>query len=75
MKTRTTVTADAADLDTLRAEAARRGVSLSDVLAEAVTQKAGEIRRRRRPRVGIGRSHDGLSAAESTSDPVAESFR
>jgi hypothetical protein len=75
MKTRTTVTADSADLDTLRAEATRRGVSLSDVLAEAVEQKAGEIRRGRRPRVGIGRSHDGQSAAELTSDPVAEAFR
>jgi hypothetical protein len=75
MKTRTTVTAEAEDLDTLRAEATRRGISLNEVLAEAVTQKAGEIRRRRRPRVGLGRSQDGRSAAEVTSDPVAEPFR
>jgi hypothetical protein len=75
MKARTTVTADAEDLDTLRAEAARRGISLSDVLAEAVTQKAGEIRRRRRPRVGLGHSHDGRSAADLTSEPVAEPIR
>lgn len=75
MKVRTTVTADGADLDTLRAEAARRGVPLNDVLAEAVTDKAGSLRRRRRPRVGLGRSHDGLAAAEVTGEPVAEPFR
>jgi hypothetical protein len=34
MMQRTTVTADEADLETLRAEARRRGVSLSTVLAE-----------------------------------------
>lgn len=75
MKVRTTVSADAADLDTLRAEATRRGVSLSDVLAEAVTEKAGSLRQRRRPRVGLGRSHDGLAAAELTGEPVADQFR
>ena len=71
MMQRTTVTADTADLDTLRAEAARRGVSLSVVLAEAVSDKADEIRQRRRPRVGVARSTDGGSARETTSDPVA----
>jgi hypothetical protein len=70
-KTRTTVSAQRDDLDTLRAEAARRGVPLSLVLAEAVTEKAQAIRRRRRPRVGVARSNDGRSAAELASDPVA----
>jgi hypothetical protein len=75
MKTRTTVNADASDLDTLRAESERRGVSLSTVLAEAVSEKALSIRRRRRPRVGVARSHDGRSAAEVASEPIARSPR
>lgn len=71
MKQRTTVNADAADLDTLRAEAARRAVSLSTVLAEAVGEKAAAIRASRRPRLGVARSADGRGAAEVASDPVA----
>jgi hypothetical protein len=71
MNRRTTVNADAADLATLEAEARRRGDSLSAMLAEAVAEKAIAIRRKRRPRVGIGRSNDGLSAREIAGDPVA----
>lgn len=71
MKQRTTVNADAADLDTLRAEAARRGVSLSTVLAEAVGEKAAALRAGRKPRLGLARSTDGRSAAQVASDPVA----
>jgi hypothetical protein len=69
---RTTVTADEASLDTLAAEARRRGVSLNALLAEAVAEKAQGIRAARRPRVGLGRSRDGRSAAELTAEPVAE---
>jgi hypothetical protein len=69
---RTTVTADEGALDTLSAEARRRGVSLSSLLAEAVDEKAAAIRATRRPRVGLGRSSDGGSAAELTANPVAE---
>jgi hypothetical protein len=69
---RTTVTADNDVLDTLAAEARRRGVSLNTVLAEAVEEKAASLRARRRPRVGLGRSGDGRSAAELTAEPVAE---
>jgi hypothetical protein len=69
--TRTTVSADASDLETLRAEAQRRGTSLSAVLAEAVSEKAAAVRRRRRPTVGVAESRDGRSAAEVAGDPVA----
>jgi hypothetical protein len=72
MMRRTTVTADRDTLGTLEAEAKRRGVSLSTLLAEAVDEKAASIRAARRPRVGLGRSRDGRSAAELTSEPVAE---
>jgi hypothetical protein len=72
MMRRTTVTADEAALDTLAAEARRRGVALTAVLAEAVEDKAESIRAARRPRIGIGRSSDGRSAAELTAEPVAE---
>ena len=58
-------------LATLQAEARRRGVSLSAVLAEAVEEKAAAIRGTRRPRTGVGASTDGRSAAELASDPVA----
>ena len=72
MMRRTTVSADHEALDTLEAEARRRGVSLSALLAEAVDEKAESIRAARRPRVGVGRSRDGRSAAELTAEPVAE---
>ena len=72
MMRRTTVSADQDALATLEAEARRRGVSLTALLAEAVDEKAALIRSARRPRVGLGRSTDGKSAAELTGEPVAE---
>lgn len=71
MNRRTTVSADVDVLATLEAEARRRGASLSAVLAEAAEEKAIAIRRTRRPRLGLGRSADGRSAAETTAEPVA----
>jgi hypothetical protein len=71
MNRRTTVNADAEALATLEAEARRRGNSLSAVLAEAVEEKAIAIRRVRQPRLGLGRSADGRSAAQTTAEPVA----
>jgi hypothetical protein len=68
---RTTVAARRASLDTLEAEARRRGVSLSAVLAEAIDEKARTLHASRRPRLGIARSTDGLSAAELTGEPIA----
>ena len=69
---RTTVSAPGAVLATLEAEAQRRNVPLATLLREAVEEKAQELRTRRRPRVGVARSSDGLSAAEVTAEPVAE---
>jgi hypothetical protein len=68
---RTTVSAEVESLTTLEAEARRRGVALTVLLAEAVEDKAVQIRAARRPRVGLGRSTDERSAAEVTADPVA----
>jgi hypothetical protein len=68
---RTTVAANSASLETLEAEARRRGVSLSTLMAEAIDEKAMKLRVSRRPRLGVARSTDGLSAAELTSEPVA----
>jgi len=68
---RTTVTAGSESLATLEAEAARRNVSLSQILAKAVDYKARAIRAGRRPSVGVARSEDGRSAAEVTIEPVA----
>jgi hypothetical protein len=71
MHRRTTVKADTEALSTLEGEARRRGDSLSAVLAEAVEEKAIAIRDARRPRLGLGQSSDGGSAAESATSPIA----
>jgi hypothetical protein len=68
---RTTVTASREALATLEAEAHRRAVPLTAVLSEALEEKAAALRAARRPRVGLGRSTDGQSAAEVTAEPVA----
>jgi hypothetical protein len=72
---RTTIAAEPEVLRTLEREAERRGVSLATVLREAVEDKARELRRGRRPRVGVARSNDGLRAADLTAEPVAEDSR
>jgi hypothetical protein len=71
MNRRTTVSADSEDLATLENEARRRGSSLSSVLAEAIEEKAIAIKRAHRPRLGLGRSTDGVSAAQVATEPVA----
>lgn len=68
---RTTVAARRSSLDTLEAEARRRGVTLTAVLAEAIDEKAQTLHESRRPRFGVARSADGRSAAEVTADPIA----
>lgn len=68
---RTTVAASRSSLATLEAEARRRGVSLSALMAEAIEEKAKSLHASRRPRLGVGRSTDGRSAAELTGEPVA----
>lgn len=72
MNRRTTVNADSESLAVLEDEARRRGESLSSVLAEAVADKAAAILDARPPRLGLGRSTDGASAAETATEPVAE---
>ena len=71
MNRRTTVNADAEALSILEDEAKRRGESLSNVLAEAVSEKASAILQARRPRLGLGRSTDGASAAATATGPIA----
>ncbi len=58
---RTTIAAEAEDLETLRAEAKRRGVSLAVLAGEILAGEAAELRRARSPRVGVGRSGTGVS--------------
>jgi hypothetical protein len=71
MNRRTTVNADSESLSVLEDEAKRRGDSLSAVLAEAISEKAIAILAVGRPRLGLGRSTDGSSAAETATDPIA----
>jgi hypothetical protein len=58
---RTTLAADSDDLATLEAEARRRGVSLAQVLRDAVAAEAHRLRQERRPRFGIARSAHGAA--------------
>jgi hypothetical protein len=60
---RTTIAARADSLATLEAEADRRGVSLTAVIAEAVDEKAEALRARRRPRLGIVDSQGRMPSA------------
>ncbi|MGH2961598.1 MAG: ribbon-helix-helix protein, CopG family [Solirubrobacterales bacterium] len=60
---RTTLAAEADDLALLEAEARRRGVSLAQLLREAVHREARRLRRRHRPRVGVARSGPGAARA------------
>jgi hypothetical protein len=69
---RTTVAASVEALETLEAEAVRRGAPLTVVLAEAIEEKAAALRRARRPRLGIGSSTDGRSAADTATAPIAQ---
>lgn len=62
---RTTIAARASALATLEAEADRRGVSLTAVIAEAIDEKAEALRARRRPRLGLGDS-EGRSPGAAT---------
>jgi predicted CopG family antitoxin len=75
MNRRTTISADSEALETLEAEARRRGSSLSSVIAELVEEKAITIRRQRRPRLGIAHSTDGRTAAETATEPAARPLR
>lgn len=75
MNRRTTVSAAPGVLRTLEAEAERRGVSMATILREAVEEKAESLRATRRPRVAVGRSTDGRSAADTTAEPVAHDPR
>jgi hypothetical protein len=50
---RTTLSADAEDLNVLKEEARRKGVSLASLLAEVVQREAAALRASRRPRIGI----------------------
>ncbi|MDQ3973081.1 MAG: ribbon-helix-helix protein, CopG family [Actinomycetota bacterium] len=72
MTARTTLSADEDDLETLRAEARRRGISLATLLREVVAREAANLRAQRRPRFGIGRS--GVGAARIASEREDEPF-
>ncbi len=61
MMQRTTIAAEAEVLETLKAEAARRGVSLAALAGEILAEKASELRRSRRPRIGVAHSGCGVA--------------
>lgn len=77
MTRRTTLAADSDDLALLEGEARRRGVSLARVLRELVEREAGELRRRKRPRFGIGHSGGRSPGAASLDEdePARAPFR
>lgn len=71
---RTTLAAEADDLTVLEGEARRRGASLSRVFQEIVAREAAALRRRHRPRFGIGRGGAGAAHA-SARDETAPARR
>jgi len=72
---RTTITARATSLATLEAEAERRGLSLSALIAEALDEKAEALRARRRPRLGLGDSQGRHPAASEAVYAPEEDWR
>jgi Ribbon-helix-helix protein, copG family len=73
---RTTVTAPRDDLATLEAEADRRGISLTAIIAEAIEEKATSLRVKRNPRLGIvGSGGRSPGARQITSEPIAHEPR
>jgi len=77
MTQRTTLAAEKDDLDTLRSEAKRRGVSLSRLLRDIVAQQAKRLRDRRRPRIGIVRGGRGVArdSVDHEDRPAAQRYR
>ncbi len=63
MTERTTLAAEKDDLDTLRAEAKRRGISLAQLLREVVSEQAKRLRESRRPRIAVVRCGSGAARA------------
>jgi len=61
---RTTLAAEERDLDALRAEARRRGISLAELLRRSVAREAAALRAGRRPRFGVASSKEGAARAE-----------
>jgi ribbon-helix-helix CopG family protein len=74
---RTTVAADSDDLALLEGEARRRGVTLSQVLREAVEREAGRLRRATQPRFGIVHGDGNLAElrVEDEESPVRGRLR
>ena len=73
---RTTISVPASALETLEAEARRRGVTLPVIVAEAIEEKAAALRRAQRPRLGLGASAGrSAGAAVLTAEPVADDPR
>lgn len=56
MTARTTITADPHDLETVREEADRLGLSMAQMIRSVLADKAAELRAARRPRFGLGDS-------------------
>jgi len=72
---RTTVVAREEDLATLSHEARARGLSLGRMLGEVLADRAEELRRDRRPRLGTFRADVSIAKAADEGGPEARPFR
>jgi hypothetical protein len=72
---RTTVVAREEDLAMLSHEARARGLSLGRMLGEVVADRAEELRRGRRPRLGTFRADASIAKAVDDGRPAARPFR
>jgi hypothetical protein len=68
-----TVAVDSTLLARAEREAEKRGVTLKKLVEDALERRLADEERSRRcsPRLGLGRSNDGMSAAEIASESVA----
>ncbi|MGH7882401.1 MAG: hypothetical protein ACREN8_05785 [Candidatus Dormibacteraceae bacterium] len=75
MNRRTTLVANAGDLELISDEARSQGLSLGRMLGKVVAEYAHCLRRKRKPRLGTFESEGGdIAAAMEREDPAAQPF-
>lgn len=77
MQERTTIRAERDDLEILRGEAHRKGVSLAELAAQIIAEKATSLRAQHRPRLGLGASGEGVgrTSVKDEASPASTPFR
>jgi hypothetical protein len=72
---RTTVVAKEEDLAVLEHDARARGISLGRALGEAVALRAEDLRRNRRPQLGVFSAEASIAELAESENPADRAFR